>query len=337
MGAAAVAPRIELDAALCALARSNGAEILQGATCVGLKQRGDGVIVELQDGQFVRGDFIIAADGARSIVQRSIPQRDAELSLLPFRDFQHRSDHKRDTSSLASEWYAYRGYVTEISSYAATHMCVWFDESLLPGYGWSFPMVGGVANIGCCVRRRAGDPGYLLADAWRATLAHPFLATLTTNAASHVERVRAWPIPSRIGTARLSAWEGRVLFVGDAARAADPMSGEGVGQALETGIAAAHAIAAYHPSNHAVVARVYEHYLSRTLGRDHVMAQLLSNVLSHPLGARAAVRVSGISERSARLVGRWLFEDFPRSIVISPSQWHHRSKIPLATRARVNP
>ena len=53
---------------------------------------------------------------------------------------------------------------------------------------------------------------------------------------------RAWPIPARIDD--VAAGRGRVLFVGDAAAAADPMTGEGIGQALLTGALAAEAIVA---------------------------------------------------------------------------------------------
>ena len=44
---------------------------------------------------------------------------------------------------------------------------------------------------------------------------------------------KAWPIPARVDDLVLA--DGRVLFVGDAAGATDPMSGEGIGQALATG------------------------------------------------------------------------------------------------------
>ena len=53
---------------------------------------------------------------------------------------------------------------------------------------------------------------------------------------------RAWPIPTRYDPDRLA--NGRVLFVGDAAGVVDPMTGEGIAQALETGVLAAESIAA---------------------------------------------------------------------------------------------
>jgi len=334
MGAAAVARRVELDAALGVLARTSGAEVFEGTGCRGIQRVDDYVAVELHDGQVVRASCVVAADGARSLVQRLIPLRDD----VPPVHHHNTKDHLGEKVEIAlrpqSEWYAYRGYVRDISPYAATHMCVWFEEAFLPGYGWSFPLSGGIANIGLCVRRHPGDPGHLLADAWQQTLSHPFLAKLVANPATRVEHVRAWPIPYGIGTARLSAWDGLVLFVGDAARAADPMSGEGVGQALETGVTAARAIASHSRRAHSDVARDYERALRRSLRHDHMIAQVVSGALARPLGARAAVRFSGFSKRSARFVGGWVFEDFPRAMLLSPAVLYRHAQQNRSERAR---
>ena len=51
---------------------------------------------------------------------------------------------------------------------------------------------------------------------------------------------RAWPIPARVTDVVLA--EGRVLFVGDAAAATDPMTGEGIGQAVYSGRLAGRAV-----------------------------------------------------------------------------------------------
>ena len=48
----------------------------------------------------------------------------------------------------------------------------------------------------------------------------------------------------RVATTPRGSTHGRVLFVGDAANVVDPMTGEGIAQALETGVLAARAIAA---------------------------------------------------------------------------------------------
>ena len=53
---------------------------------------------------------------------------------------------------------------------------------------------------------------------------------------------KAWPIPARVGRVPLTG--PRTMFVGDAAAVTDPMTGEGIGQAILTGRLAAEALLA---------------------------------------------------------------------------------------------
>jgi flavin-dependent dehydrogenase len=128
---------------------------------------------------------------------------------------------------------------------------------------------------------------------------------------------RAWPIPADLGRAPLS--EGRVLFTGDAAGATDPMTGEGIAQALVTGALAAAAVAA--GGDPAAVGRSYAADVERHLGPDLRFAARLGRILGSPLGARAAVRAAGLSAWTRRNFARWLFEDYPRALVLTPKRW----------------
>ncbi|HEX3539950.1 MAG TPA: hypothetical protein VHT75_05840, partial [Acidimicrobiales bacterium] len=131
---------------------------------------------------------------------------------------------------------------------------------------------------------------------------------------------KAWPIPARIGSTQLVA--GRVLFVGDAARATDTLTGEGIGQALESGELAARAIVAGGPHRPALVAARYRRHVLAGMGADDKLAAALSRVLSHRKGARAAVYLAGANEWTRRNFVRWMFEDYPRSMVATPHRWH---------------
>ena len=130
---------------------------------------------------------------------------------------------------------------------------------------------------------------------------------------------RAWPIPARIDGVMLTA--GRALFVGDAAAATDPMTGEGIAQALLTGRLAAEVIAATGPSRPGLAAARYERSVRRALVADHRMSALLGRALKHRKGARGAVRVAGSSAWTRRNFARWLFEDYPRAAVVTPHRW----------------
>jgi flavin-dependent dehydrogenase len=101
------------------------------------------------------------------------------------------------------------------------------------------------------------------------------------------------------------------------------MTGEGIGQALATGRWAAEAILA-HPDDPEAVRHTYEAEVRRDLAVDHRLAEGLATILSHPIGARGAVRVAGLTDWTRRNFARWLFEDYPRAMLLTPGRWHRR-------------
>ena len=117
------------------------------------------------------------------------------------------------------------------------------------------------------------------------------------------------------------------MFAGDAAAATDPMSGEGIAQALLTGIGAANAVLAGGTDANRVMAH-YRRFVRRELFADHRMARRLGRVLATRPGARGAVRIAGLTPWTRRNFARWLFEDYPRSIITTPRRWFRK---PLTT------
>jgi flavin-dependent dehydrogenase len=212
------------------------------------------------------------------------------------------------------EWHAVRQYFDDAGD---GRLWVIFDAEVLPGYAWVFPLGGGRANVGFGVLRsdvRSAKRGRDLKALWPELLARPALQRALGPDARPSEPVRAWPIPTRYEAASLA--EGRVLFVGDAARVVDPMTGEGIAQALESGMLAARAIA-----RDGDVAARYRADVARALGRDLRFASALQRILRHPLGARAALRAVDLNDWTRRQFGRWMFEDYPRAALLTPSRW----------------
>ena len=105
-----------------------------------------------------------------------------------------------------------------------------------------------------------------------------------------------------------------MLFAGDAAGVVDPMTGEGIAQAIETGMLAAEAIA---------TGADYRKLVHRALGRDLRFAQAAAAAcLRHPLGARAAIGVADLTPWTRRNFARWMWEDYPRALLGTPDRWH---------------
>jgi flavin-dependent dehydrogenase len=154
---------------------------------------------------------------------------------------------------------------------------------------------------------------------WPQLLARPHIAAVLGPDATPESPHRAWPIPARVDDVSLAA--SRTLFVGDAAAATDPMTGEGIGQALRTGVLAADAISAGGLEAASVVAR-YEQSVRAALVADHRMSMVLIRALKHRKGARSAVRIAGATAWTRRHFARWLFEDYPRAVLATPRRWH---------------
>ncbi|WP_420638741.1 NAD(P)/FAD-dependent oxidoreductase [Candidatus Poriferisocius sp.] len=294
---AAVVQRDDLDNGLAAQAQHEGAVLHEGARCQGATEADDHVVLEVDDVGPLRARYAIAADGMWSPTRR-------------FLGLTHRG--------YRGDWHAFRQYFANVAPPANGALWVWFEEEILPGYVWSFPLPDGRANVGFGVRRggpvAVGDMGSL----WQELLARPHIRDVLGHHATPEAAHRAWPIPARIDRVTLTGR--RTLFVGDAAAACDPMSGEGIAQALLTGIGAAHAITQGGPDARRVTAG-YRQFVRRELFADHRMARRLGRILASRPGARGAVRIAGLTPWTRRNFARWLFEDYPRSIITTPRRW----------------
>ena len=296
---AAVVPRAELDNALVEQAKSEGAELVEGASSQGVVEEDGHVVLDVENMGAMHAQYVIAADGMWS----------------PTRKFLGLAHH-----GYRGDWHAFRQYWSGVDSSASRALWVWFEEEILPGYVWSFPLPDGRANVGFGVRRggpvAVGEMGKL----WRELLERDHIRAVLGHRAAPETSHRAWPIPARIDKPPLTAQ--RTMFVGDAAAATDPMSGEGIAQALLTGIGAANAVLDGGGADQ--VMANYRRFVRRELFADHRMARRLGRVLATRPGARGAVRIAGLTPWTRRNFARWLFEDYPRSIITTPRRWHRK-------------
>ena len=302
---AAVARRADLDAAFLDVARAAGAKVHEGHSLLTAKPTDDDAIELDVDGLgSVQARYAIGADGMWSPLRKALGAADEPGYL--------------------GEWHAFRQYFTGTGP-RARDLWVWFEADLLPGYAWSFPLPDDGANVGFGIQRRPGEPTHTMKDRWPELLARPAIAEVLGPNARPEGPHKAWPIPARVERTALSAAGGRALFVGDAARAPDPMTGEGIGQALETAMLAADAVLAAGALQPTVAAARYEKAIHRGMAVDNRLAGWLSTKgLAHRKGVRGAIRVAGLTDWTRRNFGRWLFEDYPRAVLATPHRWHRR-------------
>jgi flavin-dependent dehydrogenase len=241
-----IVPRLTLDDALREALESSGARLRQGVQIRQLELSSTRVERIVGDEFVWRAPIVIAADGPSSVAWTALGRTKPRGRAL----------------AMATTAY-YEGIAFPCGTEVADH---YFEHDLPAGYGWVFPAVAGLSNIGVYQRedaqRRAG---------------HRLPAVLDDFIARHPERfanarrvgeLRSWPLP--IGDVGPIAARG-ILLVGDAGGFVDPLSGEGIWQALFTGAqagrTAADAVAAGGLDD--ALARRYEQTCSKAIVRTN--------------------------------------------------------------------
>jgi flavin-dependent dehydrogenase len=216
-----------LDNALLEAARAK-TSVLEGAKVTDV----------LHDGGRVTGVAFQSSEGSGEVRARAVVGADGFDSVVARRLGLYRHDSAR--------WcVATRGYYRGLDTAPRT-VEVHFLRETLPGFLWIFPTGDGIANVGLGIvhaelkRRGAG-----LRELHEAALALPRLRD-RFRGVERIGDVRGWNIPTP-DFSRTIAGDG-FLLAGDAAGLVDPFSGEGIGNALDSGKVAAEVIREVDPS-----------------------------------------------------------------------------------------
>ena len=318
---AAVMRRVEFDTMLADHAVRAGVKLIPNTTMRAIAAGAESVALHL-DGESapstLTARWVIGADGAHSGVRRQTYER--ESRRLPGMQ-------------------AVRQYV-DAPGLDPELLSVYFSPELLPGYGWIFPVPGGGANIGLgvhrdpavmgrvCAAALTNEKGHValggLGDLYRSFLARPDVIERIGTHAAGESRMAAWPIPADPSLAHIGT--GRVLLAGDAARLADPMTGEGIGQGLISArLAATHVARAIRGAGVVDAQTGYRNDLERELGRDLRFAAGMLKVMRHRKGIEWGLRLAARNAWTRRNVARWMFEDYPRAQLFTPGRWREHS------------
>lgn len=215
---AVVVPRLTLDNLLLQQAVAAGADFRGGAHVRGLQTDASGVTVQVEQGSLsesFRATLAIIATGASTALLSSIGINAPKPNIVAAR--------------------AYYEGITALPSYFQFR----FDGVVLPGYGWVFPLSPSSANIGAGFIRIGKREHHQSAQtAFNGFLQSPALKTQLAGA-KQVGVPKSFPIRTDFATA--STFAERVLLVGEAAGLVNPLTGDGIDFALESGkIAAEH-------------------------------------------------------------------------------------------------
>ncbi len=203
--------RSRLDAYLVEQAVAAGAVFQDSSGVRSVEQNGT-ITVRLAHGDALQAGAIIAADGANGVVRRALglPRLRAAIAL--------EGNAARSSGPAGERW-------TD---------AVGLELGSMPGgYGWVFPK-GDHCNVGV-----GGFPS--AAPTLRQELAE--YARIESFDPETLTDLRAHHLPLRDPESALVS--GSTVFVGDAAGLVDPLSGEGIGNAIRSGQLAAQAVREY--------------------------------------------------------------------------------------------
>ncbi|OBI14521.1 FAD-linked oxidoreductase [Mycobacterium sp. E2462] len=212
--------RLELDDRIRQCAEDAGARMLLGTKVVSAERDSAQrvVSVALADGTVVGCRRLIVADGARSSLSRTLGRR----------------WHQETVYGTAA-----RGYLTTPRAddpWLTSHLELRSpDGTVLPGYGWIFPLGNGEVNIGVGALSTSKRPADL---ALRPLI--KYYADLRRDEWEFTGPPRAvssalLPMGGAVSGVAGPNW----LLIGDAAACVNPLNGEGIDYGLETGRLAA--------------------------------------------------------------------------------------------------
>jgi flavin-dependent dehydrogenase len=177
-------------------------DVAVGVTVRGVREDSTGAFVETDSGE-IRAQIVVGADGAKSVVSRSLP------------------GHQERHMAFAYEGEARRSKAWEGEASAATH----FEFKKFPGgYGWVFPKKGHVSVGGFIYEGKL--PGV-------KSLFEEFCAQTELVRDAEVYRTQGHPVCLGGGVRHLNSE--RVVLVGEAGGLVDPLTGEGIYYALRSG------------------------------------------------------------------------------------------------------
>ncbi len=177
---------------------------------------------------------------------------------------------------------------------------VTYDRTVLPGYGWVFPLGGGLYNVGCGSfrTRRPAEPLSRVLE--RLVRGSPALAEFG-NGIAWEGPPRAAPI--RCGPPRRSpVVPGPVLWAGEALGTTYPFTAEGIGTALESGRRAGEAAAAFLSEGGQPLGR-YRRWVCTALARRYTAFRTAQRWLAHPGLCDFLARRAQNSPQLRRLAG----------------------------------
>lgn len=261
-----VSKRIDFDNNLFKLVKSSYASCLLETAIEDIEYISDGLVIKIkQEGKAktIFTKMIVGAEGRSSVVAKKL----ARHSVEP----QHYSAGIR----------AYYSNVTGLhkENYIELH----FYKEMQPGYFWIFPLANGLANVGMGMLSSAvsSQKANLKQMMQEIIDTHPVIKERFKNATLH-GKVEGWGLP--LGSKKRNLSGDRFLLTGDAGSLIDPFTGEGIGNAMVSGLVASRHIKSAIAANNysADFLKAYDAALYKKLWAELKLSRYLQVLSARP-------------------------------------------------------
>jgi menaquinone-9 beta-reductase len=273
-----VIPRLKFDDILRRKATEAGAVFASGCQVLGTEQSVDRVVVNAQVGQTPKrflAKVVLIATGANIGLLRStgLLKPNAKEPML-----------------------AVRAYFENVSG-LGDKIQVYFDDDVLPGYGWIFPISKSSANIGIGLKElRSNDAEDSLRSTLGRFLERPDVKKMLAGA-NQVGPTKSYPLRADFATASIVS--GRVIAIGEAAGMVNPLTGDGIDLAMDSGRIAALFLKKWfaNPNPNPAELKQYDRILRNQFQRRFRVFGLCNALVKYPFMFRM---IFGLLQKSAK-------------------------------------
>ncbi|WP_026917369.1 geranylgeranyl reductase family protein [Gordonia shandongensis] len=283
--------RTEFDDAVRRFAVQCGARMMSETKAVGAQLIGGRIesVTVVRDGEraAIRVRDVIVADGVRSGLGRSLG----------------RTWHRDTAFGVAARSYVDSGRSRD--EWMGSHLELRDPEgTLLPGYGWVFPLGDGTANVGVGALATAKRPASM---ALRPILRH--YASMVADdwrISGEPRSITSALLP--MGGAVSGVAGANWMLIGDAAACVNPLNGEGIDYALETATMAVDLLGAAGDYTDAWPAALTAEY-GHAFAAARRAAGLLTVPQTVPILGRPGIRSARLMSTVVRVMGNLLTPD----------------------------
>jgi geranylgeranyl reductase family protein len=239
-------------------------QLIQGKQIDAIEKTQDGFSLRSKDGSLeINTKLVIAADGAHSSFARMFGKIKME--------------HKHYSAGIRAYYKGVSGM--DPDNFIELH----FLKDFLPGYFWIFPLPNGMANIGVGMRsdKVSKNKINLKEELKRILVDYPLLKERFSKA-ELVGDVKGFGLPLGSKQRRISG--DHFILTGDAASLIDPFTGEGISNAMISGMHAAdQAERCINENNYAAEFMIqYDKKVYARLGKELNISTKMQHLINYP-------------------------------------------------------